>query len=522
MSSRNYIFGLFLLMGSVPVQAQTKPEPMPSFLGQSPSVCEIESKSPADNAIALINDYKKTMELVKALSAADWARGQGEVSIGLMLDNVSVPGNAPGSVAASPSLAYQFMWIRDSALVIKELIYLMRAALKAGDTALASTYQQILENYVDLSIEQQESTNLSGTPDTSGDGEPKFQLNGAPFNQGWTRPQNDGPGLRAVAMILFARDQIAAGHSDYVTQKLYNPSLAIKTLIKTDLEFVANHWKDVSGDLWEEVKGDHFYTRMAQLRALREGSTFARERGDAKAADFYSAQAVLIEASLNDFFMNDQRYFQVTRNFQSGVSIKSSGMDVAVVLAAIHSGSDGDAFSVSDNRMLSTVQKMQELFQPIYSINGITTNQAGEALSVGIGRYPEDTYNGYTTSSLGNPWFLALHAMAEFHERLATYVLRTGTFSVNDLNLAFVQGLNPGFTATIGQNLNKGSPEFKQFVSAVQERGDSFLRRSQYHTGQGGHQSEQINRDNGFMQGSVDLTWNYASILSYLRARGSR
>ena len=46
-----------------------------------------------------------------------------------------------------------------------------------------------------------------------------------------------------------------------------------------------------------------------------------------------------------------------------------------------------------------------------------------------------------------------------------------------------------------------------------------FLRRTRYHMDAEGSLSEQINRDNGFMQGAHDLTWSYASFFTAAQAR---
>jgi len=36
-----------------------------------------------------------------------------------------------------------------------------------------------------------------------------------------------------------------------------------KKVIKADLDFIASNWNTTSGfDLWEEVPGSHFYTRL--------------------------------------------------------------------------------------------------------------------------------------------------------------------------------------------------------------------------------------------------------------------
>ena len=48
-------------------------------------------------------------------------------------------------------------------------------------------------------------------------------------------------------------------------------------------------------------------------------------------------------------------------------------------------------------------------FAEIYEVNKKYSD-----LGVGIGRYPEDRYDGYTTTKLGNPWFLSTTALGEY------------------------------------------------------------------------------------------------------------
>ena len=47
--------------------------------------------------------------------------------------------------------------------------------------------------------------------------EPKYNLpNGDVFTGGWCRPQNDGPGLDGITLILYANELIKNGQSSYV------------------------------------------------------------------------------------------------------------------------------------------------------------------------------------------------------------------------------------------------------------------------------------------------------------------
>jgi len=51
----------------------------------------------------------------------------------------------------------------------------------------------------------------------------------------------------------------------YMAKELYNPDDPT-TVIKADLDYVATHWDAPTFDLWEEVNGTHFYTRLVTAR----------------------------------------------------------------------------------------------------------------------------------------------------------------------------------------------------------------------------------------------------------------
>jgi glucoamylase len=101
-----------------------------------------------------------------------------------------------------------------------------------------------------------------------------------------------------------------------------------------------------------------------------------------------------------------------------------------------------------------------------------------------IGRYPEDTYDGVGTNSLGNPWYLTTAALGEYHFLRAHKLMRSDPV--------------------------RGEREAKL--------GGSFVRRIQYHTPVDLALAEQYSRWDGYAMGAVHLTWSYASMLSMDRA----
>src|SRR5262249_47560492 len=152
-----------------------------------------------------------------------------------------------------------------------------------------------------------------------------------------------------------------------------SPGLPARTVIKADLEFVSHHWRDPSYDLWEEEKGDHFYTRLVQRRALLDGANLADSLGDGTAAHWYRAQASFLEPEIARHWDANRGSIAATLNHMGGHNEKASGLDSAIVLAVLHaSPQDGEPdpfFSAIDDRVLETASRITRVFQRIYAVN---------------------------------------------------------------------------------------------------------------------------------------------------------
>lgn len=321
--------------------------------------------------------------------------------------------------------------------------------------------EQHIKDYIGAELIHQTGGSWAGL------GEPKFEVNGLPFTGDWGRPQNDGPALRAIAVMHYARLQLAAGKK--IGPDLYDGKIPTDSLIKRDLEFVAHHWRDPSFDLWEEVFGDHFYTRMVQRRALLEGAEFAQSLGDLGAADWYRRQAWQLSAEIEKHFDSSTGLIKPTLNRRGGLDYKNSDIDIAVILAILHGHTNDGFIAYSDPRVVRYLDLVVNTFARAYSINN-----RPEIPGIAIGRYPEDRYAGIDFSG-GNPWVLTTLAVAELYYR-------------------------------------QGRPsEARKFVDRVK-----------YHANPDGSLSEQINRYTGYMTSVRDLTWNYAAVLTCAQARGRR
>lgn len=411
-------------------------------------------------------------------SFADWLLRQSETSTRRLLDNIGPAGAHPGAVVAAPSHRdpdYFFHWIRDAALVMDAVLTMYEAT---DDASVKRHLEGILFDYLDLSRQNQIAETPSGD---RGLGEPKFHADGSVFWGPWGRPQNDGPALRAVTLARFAGILLDQGRRNVVNEKLYRSEIPARTVIKADLEYVSHHWREHSFDLWEEIKGHHFYTQMVQRRALVEGARLARRLGDHAAADWYERQVPLISTELEKYWDRDREIIVATRHRVDGIGYKHSGLDSAVVLAVLHGYADDGFFSPSDPKVLATAEKMERAFRDIYPIN-----RANGFPGTAIGRYPEDRYTGYHSDGEGNPWVLNTNAFAELYYRAA--------------RAKFNLGSHRAATKLIRQ-------------------GDSYLERNRVHANPDGSFSEQINRYSGHQQGAPNLTWSHASFLTAVWAR---
>lgn len=405
----------------------------------------------------------------------NWLKNESLVSENKLLQAMSQPDTAAGAVIASPSRQkpdYYFHWVRDAALSIDVVIDLYT---RTQNSDYKKHFEQKIINYIAFSTSNQRSDALTGV------GEPKFYVDGQPYNLPWGRPQNDGPALRALALIKYAKIKISQGDTEWVRRTLYDSQYPSQSLIKTDLEYVSAHWAEASFDLWEEVLGDHFFTLVSQKAALEQGAWLAQTLGDNGASDWYLKQAQQIAFKLNSFYDSPQSYILTTLNQAGGMGSKTSNLDTAVLLGLLRSNNQHIDFNWSHPKILGSVQALTDVFARLYPIN-----QQFKSPGVAIGRYPEDVYDGDAFQG-GNPWVLTTLAVAETYYELARW------------------------TALHAKDQKQAQNYF--------DLADSFFKRVQLHANSDGSLSEQINRFNGYMVSAVDLTWNYASVLTTAWAR---
>ncbi|ORX71775.1 Six-hairpin glycosidase [Linderina pennispora] len=173
-----------------------------------------------------------------------WISSQTQFSKRRILSNIAPfaddPSALPGAVCASPSRHhpdYYYAWTRDSALVMNEMFSWLLLNQTMGDTSLPGLRYGL--------------------------GEAKFHMDGSAFTGSWCNAQTDGPAIRAYMLTKYA------GYLRDRSQPIdYLYSSQAKSVIKTDLEYIAEMWQDTrTCDIWEETRGAHFYTRMAHKQS---------------------------------------------------------------------------------------------------------------------------------------------------------------------------------------------------------------------------------------------------------------
>ncbi len=438
---------------------------------------------------------------VEDLSLEDWLQSQKKISVDRMMKNISSEGTAPGTVIASPSKNnpnYYFHWIRDAALTIDQVILLYASEKEENN----SIYLKRIQEFIQLSELQQNE------PSPMGLGEPRYLVSGQVDTTPWSRPQSDGPALRALALMRFLK--LRPMNDVYYSRTA--------KVIKRDLQYVILNWQLPCFDLWEELKGLHFYTQAAHLTALGEGAEFFKADREFSIELLNAAELAKVE--LEKYWDNKNLMIGASRNLEvaPGSQYKISNLDTAVILASLHSNHlTGDNhqlfFGPQLDRFLSTAYLLENEFEKIYVVN--LKNQAPA-----IGRFSDDVYFG------GNPWYMTTLAFAEFYFKVAIAIQNSESILITEQNLRFfrrILAMNdpslPDHSLNEFETIAVQSPMGRNLIANLKLRGDEYFETVRYYTGSQGEMSEQFDRQAGVPVSALDLTWSYASFLSALHAR---
>lgn len=402
---------------------------------------------------------------------------------------------ARGSIVASPSLDnpdYYFHWNRDSALVVQALIRLLPRASEE----LRKELHDFLADFIRFSARLQASANPFGL------GEVRYNVDGSQDTILWSRPQLDGPALRAISLLSYRQR-----YARILTPELLD---ALDSVIRTDLDYIAAHHRESGFDLWEYSRGQHFYTRAVQAAALHAGS-----------AAYPDSPALWTEAARDLRELLRAHWTGSFYSFSHGevfnldgqpVGQPGGGLDASVVFAAIHAPATVAArhaeFSFLDSRLLATVWRLEEYFRRAFPLN------QNFALGPAIGRHEGDGYYG------GNAFFFLTSGYAELYFRLARHFEdpRTESYTVDEWNRPLLTTVLARELA-LGENILVTEKARAEAFRKFQEKGDAFLVTMVRNVPANGMMAEQFSKVDGSPASAHDLTWSYSSFLSAALAR---
>ena len=295
-----------------------------------------------------------------------------------IIENTNTTTN-PGIIIASPSEVppYKYHWIRDSALV-------MRTIMDMYSITKDPIYFQYIINYIENVSKLQELDTISGL------GEPKYNINCTAFNGEWGRPQNDGPALRGI--MLFKIIELFNYKYDTIINNLIVPILV------KDIKYIQENYNKESYDIWEEIKGWHFYTRMVQLKFLKDSLRYKRLFNKLINFQLIEECCQKLGESLKDHICDNH----IISSFNSSGSI-SKYHDAANILAYCHIDYDKDILKIVPLEYINdTCLKLLYSFRKKYSDDELNL----------IGRYPNDKYYD------GQIWIICSLALGQIYIEL--------------------------------------------------------------------------------------------------------
>ncbi len=431
-----------------------------------------------------------------------------------------------GSVLASPELSaydpdpdYFFHWLRDSALVMDALRELIedrtlgldalayfndfvefslalgrldgRATLQHADrrAAVAPDYQKFLRPAEELS-------QLSGDRVL---GDARFNADGTLDAIGWSRPQYDGPALRALTAMRFWRQQDLHSHLSLAS---------LRALIETDLDCTIRHWPEPCFDLWEENIRRHYYTRLVQYAALSDGAAWARSVGDAGRAQTCRMAAREIEKQFNSYFDAGAGAYLTPLREEGVRRAYTMRLDIAVILGVIHAHRKEGPQSAANPRMLATLVKLERLFENEYPIN----HGLGDGYAPAMGRYAGDKYFS------GGAYYFSTLGAAQFYYRLANAVATGAQIALTPENRPILAALSNEKTEALGSAALEGRHRARLGQTLI-DRGDMFMATVRRYTPESGELSEQFSQIDGAQTSAKNLTWSYAAFITAVSSR---
>mmetsp|Transcript_6645 Transcript_6645/g.11323 ORF Transcript_6645/g.11323 Transcript_6645/m.11323 type:complete len:554 (-) Transcript_6645:126-1787(-) len=422
------------------------------------------------------------------------------------LGNMNVQGI--GGVLASPDKetpggSYFFHWERDAALSIRTMV-----AVREGYTDYKTSMMKNLRAYINWCDKLETASTPNGIEIII---EPKFELpHGNVFTGDWCRPQNDAPGLKAIALIEYAYMMWEEGENatidELIKDYFWTNDITKKKggIIFRNMEYVVHNWAAYTCDLWEEVSSnDIFWNRLTMKKALLMASRFARQLGNTTQAEIYDTEVRNMD--LKGWTSHWNESARGGSLFVKEIGEKTlrgrRECDAAVILAFNH-GWDAPSgqWAPHEYAVAKTVLEYNRIFTQEYLTN--TQDTQDHVGGILYGRYPKDDYAG------GNAWIMTTGALAQLLYRAAWCIKQHG------LPAEYVmQVWRQALHMDLVDDKDIMALKFATAADAV------LLRVSHHIRGDNFHMFEQIGSSSGRQVGARDLTWSYAEVLWAMHAR---
>jgi len=204
-------------------------------------------------------------------------------------------------------------------------------------------------------------------------GEPRFSADGTIDFLRWSRPQYDGPALRALACLRY----LAAGGQ---------ASDDLQRLLRLDLGFTLRHADRRCIGPWEEAgqNAHHYYVALVQLGALQHGGAWI----DDDAISRVAAAKKRLRAGLERHWSQRHGVYLAIRD-TPGESADDL-IDAVQLLDVLDADLPDGPHSVLDPRVQATQAAIERLFGREFAINRDLPPGRGPAL----GRSRQDRYFG--------------------------------------------------------------------------------------------------------------------------------
>ena len=241
--------------------------------------------------------------------------------------------------------------------------------------------------------------------------EPRFAADGGPDLERWSRPQDDGPALRAAAVLRVteAVPELRSAEAD--------------RLVERDLAHLARVAGRPCIGPWEDGPPRRTgFTLIVQWDTLDRGARWRAARGgDAGPLAAAAGRLMgLIEETADPH----------EPAWRESVEAPPGRLDAGTVLAILHADRAEGPLALDAPRTLGTVAGLERRFAAAYPL-------ARGRAAVPMGRWSQDDFFG------GNPWFPVTLGCAELHYRIAATTGARDAFARAEAWMALIEEVAP-------------------------------------------------------------------------------